>query len=118
MVKATNGTLIQTTITVATKKKDAGSSSQEWPWKSPPRRVSSQLMTPYWVSKSHCHTVSAATTGIAQASSSALCTIRRTGFDIWRISSATATPMNMVMTALARQKATDRGPPRSTGRGP
>ena len=31
MVKATNGTLIQTTITVATKKKDAGSSSQECP---------------------------------------------------------------------------------------
>ena len=31
MVNATNGTLIQTTITVATKKNDSGSSSQEWP---------------------------------------------------------------------------------------
>ena len=30
-VKATNGTLIQTTITVATKKKESGWSSQEWP---------------------------------------------------------------------------------------
>ena len=30
-VKATNGTLIQTTITAATKKKDSGSSSHEWP---------------------------------------------------------------------------------------
>ena len=65
-------------------------------------------MTPYWVSKSHCQTVSAATTGIAQASSSPLCTSSRMGFDIWRISSATATPMTMVMTALARQKTTDR----------
>ena len=30
-VNATNGTLIQTTITVATKKNDSGSSSHEWP---------------------------------------------------------------------------------------
>ena len=31
-VNATNGTLIQTMITVATKKNDSGRSSQEWPW--------------------------------------------------------------------------------------
>ena len=30
-VNATNGTLIQTTMTVATKKNDSGSSSHEWP---------------------------------------------------------------------------------------
>ena len=39
-VNATNGTLIHTTITVATKKKDSGWSSQAWPSKSRPSPVS------------------------------------------------------------------------------
>ena len=80
-MNATNGTLIQTTITVATKKNDSGSQQ--------PRVAlvvgaelgeQVQLMTPYCVSKSHCQTVSEATTGIAQASSSPLCSRSRIGF--------------------------------------
>ena len=51
-----NGTLIQTTTIVATKKNDSGCSSQPWPSQSAPRAVSRRLTSPYWVSNSHCHT--------------------------------------------------------------
>ena len=70
-VKATNGMPIHTTMSVATKKNDSGSDSQEWPSKSPPSLVSSQFTSPYWVSKIHCHTTVAVSAGMAQASSSA-----------------------------------------------
>ena len=65
-------------------------------------------MTPYWVSKSHCQTVSEATTGIAQASSSPACTSSRIGPAINRISSATPMPSTIVRAAFTRQKATVR----------
>ena len=50
---------------------------------------------PYCVSKSHCQTVSAASTGIAQASSSPVWASSRTGRDIFVISRATPIPMAM-----------------------
>src|SRR5689334_13351069 len=77
-VKTTKGTLIQTTMIVATAKNDIGSSSQECPSWSEPSEVSTELTTPYCVSKRNCHTIIAATTGVAQVSSSPPCTASRT----------------------------------------
>ena len=107
-MNATNGTLIHTTITVATKKKDSGRRSHPWPSKSRPSPVRTWFTTPYCVSKSHCHTVSEATTGIAHASSSPVCTRSRTPRDMCRISSARPTPIAIVSAALTRQKAMER----------
>ncbi len=59
-------------------------------------------------SKTQIHTVIAAITGIAQASSIAICRISLVTAPTAFISSATSTPITTVIAALARQKAIER----------
>jgi hypothetical protein len=60
------------------------------------------------VSKSHCHTVRDATTGIAHASRSPVWVSSRTGVDMTRMTRASPTPSDIVTAALTKQKATVR----------
>ncbi len=96
-------------ITVATKKNDSGWASQVCPlyW-SKPIWTRSQLMTPVRQSNSHFQTVTAATSGMAQASSSDTCSTTRTTGCTAFISSASSVPMPTVANALTRQKTTER----------
>jgi hypothetical protein len=95
--------------TVATKKNDRGLISHDRPanCSRPSTFDSTQLMTPYWVSNSHCQTVNDASTGIAHASSSPTWRIRRVALESWVISTAMATPMAIVSAAFTRQNRID-----------
>jgi len=77
------------------------------PWR-PKTLLSTQLMTPYLVSNSHCQTVMVASTGVPQASSIATCMVMRAPRAARVISTAKATPMSIVSAALTRQNAIDR----------
>ena len=63
---------------------------------------------PYWLSNIHCQIVSAASTGIAQASSRPAWVRMRTQRDTLVRRTATAMPIAIVIAALARQNTTER----------
>ena len=66
------------------------------------------MTTPRRQSNSQFQTVIAATTGMAQASSSAICRMMRTARPMAFMSSAIPTPMTTVTNAVTRQKAMER----------
>ena len=70
--------------------------------------VNSQLTTPRCQSNSQIHTVMAATTGMAQASSIATCSTYRVTLPTAFISRATPTPRTTVIAAFTKQKAIER----------
>ena len=109
MLSATNGTLIHTTMTPATVKKDSGSASQLCPWApSTPSWTRAQLSRPRRQSTIQIHTVIAATTGIAHATRSATWSTTRGQVSRAFIRTAMAPPMATVTTAVTTQKTTDR----------
>ena len=77
-------------------------------WNGSPAALSSQLTTPRCQSNSQVQTVIAATTGMAQASRSAICSMMRTAAGTARMSSASRVPMSMVTAAVAKQNSSDR----------
>lgn len=108
MDSATKGTLIQTTMAAATAKKDVGLASQLWPEASTPRWVRAQLSRPRRQSTIQIQTVIVATTGMAQASSSATWRMARVTVPTPRMSSARRPPMSTVVKAQKRQKPMER----------
>ena len=96
-------------ITEATTKKDSGSASQLWPSApSTPSRTRAQLSRPRRQSTIQIHTVIAATTGIAHATSSATWSTMRGQVVRAFISTAIAPPMATVTTAVTMQNTIDR----------
>ena len=60
-----------------------------------------QLITPYWVSNIHFHTIAAVTDGITQAMTIPTETMVRSHGEIRRINSATSIPTTIVSPTLA-----------------